>query len=261
MNLNGKAVLLTGASDGIGAALAHELRRRGARLALVARSAEKLRLVAGDGDVIIPADLSVPAERDSAVARALNEVGRLDILINNAGVGVYGPSLAVPDAAVRRMFEVNFFAPLDLCRLVAPHLEAGALVVNVASIGSQVILPWMTLYCATKYALDALSAGLRIELAPRGISVLCVYPGHIRTNFQSNVLAGESPAALAPMRSHFTISPERCAKLIARAMERRARTLVAPEIYWLPVWLGRLLPGLLDWQLRRMMKAIDAAGR
>lgn len=256
-DLQDKAVLLTGASEGIGAALARALQSRGARIGLAARSEQKLEEIAGENDAVIVADLSLPADRERAVAEMLSHFGRIDVLINNAAVGVYEKTIAVPLEPVRRMFEVNFFAPLELCQLAAPHMPGGSMVVNIGSIGSKIVLPWATLYSATKYALDGLTQGLRVELRPHGIHVLGVYPGHVRTDFQQHILYGRAAEGLSPFRNRFTISDGECAQSIVRAMERRSRTLVIPRLYWFAVWFSRLFPGALEARLRHMMQAID----
>jgi short-subunit dehydrogenase len=255
--LQDKVVLLTGASEGIGAALARVLQFRGASLALVARSEQKLKEVARQEDLVVVADLSLQAGRAKAVAETISRFGRIDVLINNAAVGVYDKTIAVPLEPVRKMFEVNFFAPLELCQLAVLHMPHGSLIVNISSIGGKVILPWATLYSATKYALDALTEGLRVELYPRGIHVLGVYPGHVRTGFQQHILHGRAAEGLSPLRNRLTISAEECARPILRAMERRGRTLVVPRLYWFAVWCARVFPGAVETRLRRMLQGID----
>ncbi len=257
LELQNKVVLLTGASEGIGAALARVLQFRGARVALVARSEKKLKELARQEDLVVVADLSVQADRMKAVADTISCFGRIDVLINNAAVGVYDKTIAVPLQPVRKMFEVNFFAPLELCQLAVPYMPRGSMIVNVSSIGGKVILPWATLYSATKYALNALTEGLRVELHPRCIHVLGVYPGHVRTGFQQHLVHGRTVEDLSPFRNRLAISAEECARLILRAMERRARTLVVPRLYWFAVWCAHLFPGALEARLRRMMQGID----
>jgi short-subunit dehydrogenase len=251
---------LTGASSGIGAALVPILRDRGARVALVGRSAETLATLAGPRDVMIAADLEIAAERVSVIDSCLSKFGHVDILINNAGAGAYGSTISMPDEIVRRVFEVNFFAPLHLCQLTVPHMPAGSLVVNIGSVGGQMMLPWMSLYSASKYALTGLTDCLRVELSKSGIDVMGVYPGHVRTPFQQHSLHGAAPEILAASNNRFAISPEECARAVVRGIERRSRTTVTPAIYWFPIWLSRLMPGVFDSQLRRMMKQIGSAG-
>ena len=190
LRIEGSHIFLTGASSGIGAALGAELTRRGARVAGVARR-ESLGVA-----VSILADLSVPADRARAVEEALAGLGRIDVLINNAGVGVYSPSWKTSMDDLRQMFEVNFFAAVDLTQRLAPGMvERGTgMVVNVASIASKVPLPWFTLYSASKAALEAFTRGLRMELASTGVGAMLVCPGYVKTNFQASVLGGRPSA-------------------------------------------------------------------
>jgi Short-chain dehydrogenases of various substrate specificities len=223
----------------------------------VARSERKLKELARPQDLVVVADLGSSAGREKAVAETVSRFGRIDVLINNAGVGVYDKTIAVPLEPVHKMFEINFFAPLELCQLAVSHMPVGSMIVNVSSIGGKVILPWATLYSATKYALNGLTEGLRVELYSRGIHVLGVYPGHVQTGFQRHILHGRAAKGLSPLRNRLAISAEECAQSIVRSIERRSRTLVVPKVYWFAVWFARLFPGALEVRLRHMMQTID----
>ena len=145
MRIEGKVALITGASAGIGAACAAEFARSGARLSLCARSEEGLRRAGGDQALITAGDLTDEAVRRRVVERTIERYGAIDILINNAGAGLYIPSWEAPDEEVRRLMELNFFALLGMVRLVAPHMRArhSGTIVNVGSIGGKVVLPWL----------------------------------------------------------------------------------------------------------------------
>ena len=253
MQLDGKAILITGASQGIGAACAAVFRRRGARLALTARSADLLAQVAGPEDVIVPGDLTDAAVRRLAVDRALEKFGAIDVLINNAGIGLYAPTWQAPLDQVRAMFELNVFVPLEMIQLVAPHMRArrSGTIVTVSSIAGKMILPWFTLYSATKYAAGAMTEGLRMELRHDGVRTMVVCPGYVKTGFQSHVLAGRPPERLQRGKP-FAITPERCAEAIARGLERDARTVVTPAIGWVAIAMQRLFPSLMEAQLARI---------
>ena len=250
MRIDGKVVLITGASEGIGAACAAAFQKRGARLSLVARSAEKLRAAGGPGAVITPGDLTVPEVRQAAVAATLDRFGAIDILINNAGMGLYDPAWNTPLADARGLFELNFFVPLALTQLVAPHMRrrASGVIVNVSSVAGRVTLPWLTLYSASKYALCSLTDGLRMELKKDGIHTITVCPGYVKTSFQDHALGGEPPPGIARSKQ-FAITPGECAEAIARGVERGARTVMAPRSGWLFVLAERLFPSLVDAQL------------
>ena len=134
MRIDGKVVLITGASEGVGAACAAEFARAGAKLALTARSEAGLRRAGGSNALILPGDLTNEADRRRVVERTLETYGQIDILINNAGVGIYCPSWNTPMEEVRYLMEVNFFGLLGLTQLVVPHMRsrAGGMVVMSA---------------------------------------------------------------------------------------------------------------------------------
>src|SRR6266478_1618701 len=198
MRIDGKIVLITGASEGIGAACAREFGKRGARLSLTARSEGKLKEVGGADSAITAGDLMDPDVRHRVVERTVERFGAIDILINNAGIGMYAPAWKAPLEEAHAMFELNFFAPLAMIQLVVPHMResGGGMVVNIGSIAGKVTLPWFTLYSATKFALGSLTEGLRMELAGNGIRTMIVCPGYVQTRFQGNVLVGEAPDRL-----------------------------------------------------------------
>ena len=254
MRIDGKVVLITGASEGIGAACAAAFRKRGARLSLMARSVEKLRAAGGPESLVTAGDLTLPEVREAAVAETLERFGAIDILINNAGMGLYAPAWDTPIEDARRLFELNFFAPLALTQLVAPHMRQrrSGVIVNISSIAGRVTLPWFTLYSASKYALCSLTDGLRMELQRDGIHTMTVCPGYVRTDFQRHALVGEPPPKVARSKQ-FAITPEQCAEAIARGVERGARTVMSPRIGWLMVLAERLFPTLVDAQLAAIL--------
>jgi short-subunit dehydrogenase len=252
MRLDGRVVLITGASEGIGAACAHAFRDRGAKLALVARSREKLEQVGAGSALIVAGDLLDSATRRSAVEQTIARYGRIDVLVNNAGAGLYQPSHTTPMPQARQLWELNFFAPLELTQLAVADMKPrreGA-IVNVSSIAGKVTLPWFTLYSASKYALNSFTDGLRVELKPWNISAISVCPGYVRTRFQQNVLSG-TPPAMQGLRERWAITPEQVASDIVAAVERGTRTVVTPRSGWLMVGAARLFPGLVDRVLAR----------
>lgn len=261
MQIRDKVALITGASEGIGAACVAAFRKRGARLSLVARSADKLRVTGGLESAITVGDLTIEETREEAIAKTIERYGRIDILINNAGVGVYGPSWSAPMAETRTMFELNLFAPWRLAQLAAPHMQRqrSGMIVNVSSIAGKVTLPWFTMYSASKYALCSWSDGLRMELNQYGIHVMTVCPGYVRTSFQKNILAGTVPESVAGS-NQFIIQPEQCADAIARGVERDSRTVVTPRTGWFFIAAARLLPRFVDAQLERIAASHSRQG-
>jgi short-subunit dehydrogenase len=253
MKIQNKVVLITGASEGIGAACARAFRERGAQLCLTARSEAKLSRVAAGGELVVSGDVTVPADRQRIVDAALDRFGRVDVLVNNAGAGLYVPSWSASEEQARALFELNFFAPLAMTRLLVPQMRArrSGLIVNVGSIAGKMTLPWFTLYSASKYAVGSFTDGLRMELKRDGIHAMTVCPGYVDTRFQANIIAGSVPEQIARSK-RFAITVDECACDIVRGVERDARTVVTPRTGWLLIAAARLLPSLVDTQLEKI---------
>jgi short-subunit dehydrogenase len=260
VELRGKTVLVTGASSGIGRAVVRALAREGCRLILTARSQPALQDLAAEieqRDTVIPADLTSAEDIARLCDQAISRFRRIDILINSAGVGLYAPSHNSPPELVRRMFELNVLAPVEITRRLMPAMGRGSVIVNISSIAGKVALPWMTLYSASKFALNAFSNGLRMELAGTGIGVLCVCPGYVDTAFRENVLVGRIPEEVAGQR-YFRITAEQCAAEIVEGLRKNKRTVVTPRIGWLLAAMERLFPRLIHGRMARMREGAQA---
>ncbi len=196
-DLRGKVVLITGASRGIGRRVCERLAKRGARLALTARSVDELTKVVGEARAAgaeaeaYPGDLTDAADRQRIVAGATERFGGLDVLVNCAGVCSFGEFSTSTESIVRRVLEVNFFAQSEMIRLVQPHLLLSAkraregwrpAVVNVASICGRWGIPSMSEHCASKHAFVGLTEALRGEFERYGIDVLLALPGLVRSD-------------------------------------------------------------------------------
>jgi short-subunit dehydrogenase len=253
MRLDGKVVLITGASQGIGAACAAEFALAGAKLSLAARSEEGMRAAGGPDALVTPADITTAEGRQLVVDRTLERYGAIDILINNAGVGLYSPSWDTSMEEVRRLMELNFFAVIGMTMLVAPHMRSrrSGMVVNVGSIAGKMTLPWLTVYSASKYALGSLTDGLRMELRGAGVGAMLVCPGYVLTGFQKNVIAGQAPPKVIEGR-RFAVTAAQCARDIRRGVERGARTVMSPRSGWLLVAAMRLFPSLVESRMAEM---------
>ena len=253
MQIHGKVVLITGASQGIGAACAAAFAKRGGKLSLLARTAEKLALVGGEDVLRTVGDVTDPMVRERAVTETIERFGRVDVLVNNAGAGMFLPTMEAPLETVRGMFELNLFAALGMTQLVAPHMrrQGGGCVVNIGSMAGKVTLPWLTLYSASKYALGSMTEGLRMELKRDGIHAMTVCPGYVRTSFVDNALAGKAPTSMGGDKL-FSIEAETCAEDVVRGVEAGARTVVTPRIGWLFIAMARLLPELVHSRLAKI---------
>ena len=255
--LEGKVALVTGASSGIGEAAALELARRGASVAVAARSVEKLEALAGrasaSGGRVLVVDADV-ADRDSVgamVGRVLAEFGGLDVLVNNAGLGLSGRVSELRAEDLRYVFEVNTVGPLNCLQAALPHMGRGGRIVNVSSVVGKRAIPKVGGYCSTKFALNALSDALRVEVAERGVSVTSVYPGTTRTAFRDNSRrTRDEKRGWRPKG----VTPERVAKKIADAAEKGPRDVYVTLSDRLFVAGVTLFPGLTDLLLRSWAK-------
>lgn len=246
----GARVLITGASSGIGAALARRLSRQGCRLLLTARREERLAALAREleedgGDVTtVAGDISMSLLRSQLIARMEHDWGGLDLLVNNAGIGSIGEFSVSTDEEWRRLFEVNLFAAVFLTRDCLSGLRRGrgAMVVNLGSVLGHRAAPFKVAYSATKFALHGFSDGLRAELVDEGIRVLHVCPSTTRSEFFDHL---EVPRPNG-RHSDRGMTPDYVAARIVAAVSRGRSELVLPWSGALVVWLDRLCPRLAD---------------
>lgn len=251
-SLTGKVVIVTGASEGIGAHVAAVLQKRGAHLCLIARDNNKLAAVAAAGDLVVAGDLTDAAVRAELINQVMKRWGRIDVLINNAGRGSYYSACTTPMDEARAVFELNFFVPLDLIRLAAPHIrETRGTIVNVSSIAGQISLPWLPVYSASKFALAAITSAQRSELAREGVNVMGVFPGYVDTDFQAHA-AGSRPPKRVVQGKRFAVSAAKCAEAIVNGIEARKKVVVTPRSAWAIVWASRLFPGFIESRMERV---------
>lgn len=251
--LNGAHVLLTGASSGIGRALAEQLLAAGASVWATARREERLRELAAMGHErfhYLVGDITDPGHRAQLLLALEKTWGRLDVLINNAGVGGIGPFAEASESRLRRIMEVNFFAPVELTRGALALLRRGdrPLIVNVGSVLGHRAIPGKSEYCASKFALHGFSDALRAELATEGIDVLLVSPSTTVTEFGDHVLESPAPARRAGWGA---MTAEAVAARTLRAMRSGRHEVILSLPGKLLVWLDRLSPPLLNRLLAR----------
>lgn len=177
--------LVTGCSTGFGRATAVELKKRGFEVVATARRPETL------DDLDADARLALDVTDDGSVAAALAAAGEIDVLVNNAGVGVSGPVELVPLTEVRRVFETNFFGAVRMMQAVLPQMRArsGGTIVNVSSVSGKVSAPLGAFYSASKFALEAVSEALHIEAAHFGIRTVIIEPGYFKTAIADSSVA------------------------------------------------------------------------
>jgi NAD(P)-dependent dehydrogenase (short-subunit alcohol dehydrogenase family) len=245
--LDGKVALVTGASMGIGEAIARRFAAEGARVALAARSVGKLEAVARalpTEALVVPADVSQPDQVRAMVARTIEYFGRLDILVNNAAVGMYASVAEMKPEQFEHLVATNYLGPVHAIQAAVPQMrkQGGGTIVNISSVAGKVAIPWMGAYCSSKFALNALSSSLRMELRTENIHVVIVCPGRVRTPFTKNAYKDFATRPLYPGG----ISADRVALAVLRAVLRRRREIVVPADNRLLGWIHGLFPGLVD---------------
>lgn len=251
MRWQDKVVLITGASQGIGASLAKLFGDRGAKLSLIALPDEGFQDSGEALSLTVAGDITDAGTRRTAVQKTIEKYGRIDVLINNAGVGQYGYPSEVDTEISKRIFDVNVFSALALTQLVIPHMrKAGSgAIVNIGSVGGKVSLPWAVMYCATKWALHCVDDSLWRELRGSGIKVMKVCPGIVATKFREHVLAGKAPGPVEEIRR--VVKPEEVAAAVVDGLERNKRTVFVPKVGRIFTALDFFAPSVMDWYLRR----------
>lgn len=192
-----KIFLITGASSGIGAALAQQALQSGHRVYAAARNTSAMAPLAKAGAVLLAMDVTDPSAIAAGIARIEAEAGGLDVLINNAGYGLFGPLAELDPQALHQQFATNVYAPLVLAQAALPllHRRQGV-IANVGSVSGVLVTPFAGAYCSSKFAVHALSDALRLELSPLGIRVVIIQPGAIRSAFGQ--VGNQAAVTLAP---------------------------------------------------------------
>ena len=246
-----KVVLITGASHGIGKATARCFAQRGDRLVLAARTPEPLKQAAIDLEqeldaevLALPTDVTEPEQVESLVDQALKRFDHIDILINNAGICASGPFADTTLDHWQQLLQVNFWGYLHTIRALLPHLlqRGQGQIVNVGSVGGKMPLPEMTAYCASKYAVSGLTEALRLELQPKGIEVIGVHPGIVRSDFLERAIfvgpeQSEEPVSKSQMQvaldSWLVSQPEEVATAILEACLEHKTEVVVGAAQWM----------------------------
>ncbi len=254
MQFNDKVVIITGASSGIGRALVHEFAKHGAAVVAAARSEDKLldlqKKIEAKGGTLLPVQTDVSNENDcrTLINTAVEKFGKIDVLINNAGISMRALFEDLELDVIKRLMDVNFWGTVYCSKFALPHLLAtkGSLV-GVSSIAGYKGLPGRTGYSASKFAIHGLLDVIRVENLKKGLHVLLACPGFTASNIRNTALdeqgrqQGESPRDEDKMMSAETV-----AEKIARAVYKRKRTLTLTTQGKLTVLLNKLVPSKLD---------------
>lgn len=250
-SIEGMRAIITGASSGIGRALALQMASRGCKLVVNARRQEKLTELVGEVEqaggtaVAQVGDVTDPEVRANMVALAEQSFGGLDILVNNAGIGALGRFADADEERLRRVMEVNFFAPAELTRSAISVLEKSErpIVVNISSVLGHRGVPMKSEYCASKFAMHGLSDSIRAELIDRGIDVLLISPSTTASEFFDNVIDNTTNKN---WKLSSAKTPDYVARRTIKGIERGNHEIILSWSGWGLVWLDKLMPTLAN---------------
>jgi short-subunit dehydrogenase len=260
--MKGRSIILTGASEGIGRALALSLAAQGARLALAARDRGRLESLAqecrarGGEALAIPTDVTNQQDLEWLVSETLKDFGGIDVVVHNAGITMWSRFDALTDLTIfERLMEVNYLAPVRLTQLALPHLERSrGLIVAVASLAGLTGVPERSGYAASKHAMIGFFDSLRIELEGAGVDVSVIAPDFVVSEIHKRAIGPDGePLGASPMVQSKIMSAEECARRIVKAMQKRRRQLLMSTRGRLGQWLKLIAPSLID---RMAAKAI-----
>jgi len=254
----GQVVIVTGASAGIGKALALQLARQGAKVAIAARRAQRLEEVAaecralGAEALVVPTDVTDEAQCKALVEKTVAAFGRVDMLINNAGLAATALFDEFPDLSLfRHTMDINFYGAVNCTYYALPYLkQAKGRIVAISSLGGKTAIPYNTPYCASKYGMHGFYDSLRMELYQHSVGITLICPWWVATEFHTAQLNKHGvPRGAARGQDLYTaktMSAERCAEItLHAAYKRRRELLMGPGT--LAVWLKVLSPRFLDW--------------
>lgn len=257
MEISGRSVVITGASAGIGRALAVEMAREGAFLTLAARDKHRLNetvelcLKAGAKAQAVVTDVAVEEDCKRLIHQAVSTYNKVDILINNAGISMWALFEEVRDLSIfEKMMRVNYMGAVYCTYYALPYLkESHGLLVAVSSLTGKTGVPTRSGYAATKHALQGFFDSLRIELLGTGVDVLVVSPGFVATDIRARAFSGEGiPRGESPREenSSETMSVEECVSQMMRAIRGRRRELVMTFKAKIGMWLKLIAPEVVD---------------
>src|SRR5271154_3165994 len=260
MDLTGKTVAVTGASMGIGEAIAKTFADHGATVVLLSRDAARVEAARGrvghlERTLAISCDVRHREEIDRVIALTVHHCQRIDVWVNNAGHGLMGTVAGMAMPACHDMFETNFFGAVSAMQAVIPVMrqQGGGTIINISSVAGHISLPFHAAYSATKFALNAIGKAAGVELKNDGIRVLTVCPGYVRTDFSRNAIRGNDAKTVRP-GSVRGISAERVARATLQGYLKGKREVIVPWTMHVPVKVYQLFPALVERAMERMAK-------
>ncbi|MCI0454817.1 MAG: SDR family NAD(P)-dependent oxidoreductase [Candidatus Dadabacteria bacterium] len=260
-NLEGCVAIVTGASSGIGRETALLLAKKGVKVALVSRREDRLKDVSreinelGASALIMPMDVSDQSQVERMVERIVEQFGRVDILVNNAGFGQFASIEETSTGDLHEIFGVNFMGTFYAIKAVLPHMrkQGNGHIINISSVAGKRGFPFTGAYCATKFAMNAISEALRIELSGTKIKVSLVYPVTTKTEF-FDVLKNKTEQRFQPPEM-FSQSAYQVARAIVKCAENPSPEVLPFPLARFLIVINAIAPGVLDYILRRYYKS------
>ncbi|HUK26614.1 MAG TPA: SDR family NAD(P)-dependent oxidoreductase [Terriglobales bacterium] len=261
MEISGRVVVVTGASMGIGEAIAKVFAAQGAPIVLLSRDtgraeAARARIGHADRTIALACDVRHREDIDRAIGLTMHHFGRIDVWVNNAGHGLMDSVAQADMAAARDTFETNFWGTLAAMQAVVPLMkqQGGGAIINISSVAGHIPLPYHALYSATKFSMNAIGKAARVELKPANIHVMTVCPGYVRTDFGKNLIRGREQKTVRPAGNR-GISAERVARAVLRGYEKQKTEVVVPWTMHPVIKLYQLFPWLVERAMMRMARA------
>jgi len=251
-----RTFVITGASSGIGEALAYTYADRGDNVVIAARSEDELARVASECErrggkaLAVRTDVTDPEQCKALVERTIDRFGKLDVLVNNAGISMWARFDEVTDLTLfDRIMRVNYLGSVYCTHYALPHLLASrGQLVAISSLTGKTGVPTRTAYAASKHAMQGFFDSLRVELLGTGVDVLVVSPGFVKTGIRDRVLGGDGKSREVSPRDEDkgTMSTEECNRIIVRAIDRRQRDVVMTARAKVGMWIKLIAPGFVD---------------
>jgi short-subunit dehydrogenase len=262
LDLTGRVVVVTGASMGIGEALARIFADHGASVSLSSRDAGRAeaarqRIGPSERTLALSCDVRNREDIDKVVSLTLHHFGRIDVWINNAGYGMRDSVEMMDMAECRAMFDTNLFGAIHGMQAVIPVMkqQRSGTIINISSVAGHIPLPYSAAYSATKFALNAIGKAARAELRGTGVHVLTVCPGYVKTAFHNNRVPGRAGMELR-QPARIGVTAERVARATLRAYWKGKREIVVPWTNHIYVKFYQLFPGLVEDSMARMAKPV-----
>jgi uncharacterized protein len=260
MKLQDKVAVITGASMGIGEAIARLFLQEGAKVVLCSRDlartrAAEQRIGGGANTLSVACDVSRRDQVDALVKAALGKFGRIDIFVNNAGFGLNDAVADMDMTELRKMFDTNLFGAIECMQAVVPVMrkQGGGDIVNISSVSGHISTPYMSGYAATKHAMNAVGKAARMELQRHNINVLTVCPGYIATDFVKNMIKGKH-AERVGSSVKYAVTPDVVAEATLKGLLKRKREIVVPRVYQMFISMYHTLPGVVERRIRKALR-------